>query len=138
MGMLVLCLAGCNRGSGDKDAVRQGVIDFVSARGLNVQGMTVDLTAVQFNGSHADATVQFTPKGGPAGSGMSMKYQLEQQGAKWVVTGRQNSGAPHGAGGIPSGQPATENPHGAGMAEPPSAGGSGMPSPQDLPPVKKK
>jgi hypothetical protein len=103
----------------------------------------VDLTAVQFNGGHADATVAFTPKGGPAGSGMSMRYQLEQQGSKWVVTGRQNTGAPHGAGGDPAAQPPAENPHG-GMGEPPAAGGasgssgSSMPSPQDLPPVKKK
>jgi hypothetical protein len=138
---LSLCLAACNRGAGDKDAVRQGVIDFVSARGLNVQGMSVNLTAVQFNGSHADATVEFTPKGGPAGSGMSMRYQLEQQSGKWVVTGRQNTGAPHGAGADPTGQAPAASPHGGGMGEPPAAGapgGSSMPSPQDLPPVKKK
>ncbi len=136
---LVVCLAACNRGNTNKEAVRQAVIDFVASRGLNVQGMNVALTAVQFNGNRADATVEFTPKGGAAGSGMSMQYQLEQQGSKWVVTGRRDMGAPHGgsgatpgAGGAPSG----ENPHGGAMAAP--GGGAPMPSPQDLPPVKKK
>jgi hypothetical protein len=134
---LVLCLAACNRGNGSQEAVRQGVIDFVAARGLNIQGMNVDLTSVQFNGNQADATVEFTPKGGPAGSGMSMKYQLQQQSGKWVVTGRKDAGPPHGAGGQPSGQAPMENPHGGGMGAPPAGGGSAMPSPQDLPPVKK-
>jgi hypothetical protein len=134
---LVLCLAACNRGNANKEAVRQGVIDFVAARGLNVQGMSVDVTAVQFNGNHADATVEFAPKGGPAGSGMSMRYQLEQQGSKWVVTGRTDTGSPHGGGAMPGGAPG-ENPHGGAMGAPPAPGGSAMPAPQDLPPVKKK
>jgi len=135
---LVLCLAACNRGNGSKEEVRQGIIDFVAARGLNIKGMTVDVTSVQFNGSHAEATVEFTPKGGPAGNGMSMRYQLEQQGGKWVVTGRKDAGPPHGGGGMPSGgQPAMENPHGGMVGAPPAGGGSAMPSPQDLPPVTK-
>ena len=137
---LVLCLAACNRGNTNKEAVRQGVIDFVAGRGLNIQGMNVELTKVTFNGNHADATVAFTPKGGPAGSGMSMQYQLEQQGAKWVVTGRRDMGAPHGGNAAPpggAGQAPMDNPHG-GMAGPPAGGGTAMPSPNDLPPVKKK
>lgn len=135
---LILCLAACNRGNTNKEAVRQGVIDFVAGRGLNVQGMDVAVTNVTFNGNHADATVQFTPKGGPAGSGMSMNYQLEQQGSKWIVTGRKDMGAPHGGAATPPGgamQPPPDNPHG-GMA--PAPGGAAMPSPNDLPPVKKK
>jgi hypothetical protein len=136
---LVLCLAACNRGNGSKEGVRQGVIDFVAARGLNIQGMAVDVTSVQFNGSQADATVEFTPKGGPSGSGMSMKYQLQQQGGKWIVTGRKDAGPPHGGGGAPSGSQAPmENPHGGVRAAPPSGGGAAMPSPQDLPPVTRK
>lgn len=141
---LFVCLAACNRGNNnDKEAVRQSVIQFVAGRGLNVQGMDVSVTSVQFNGGHADALIEFRPKGGPAGSGMSMNYQLEQRSGKWTVTGRRDSGSPHGAGAVPGGQPpmdnphgATDNPHGGGMAAP--AGGSGMPAPQDLPPVKKK
>jgi hypothetical protein len=133
---LILCLAACNRGNTNKEAVRQGVIDFVASRGLNVQGMNVALTTVQFNGNHADATVEFTPKGGAQGSGMSMQYQLEQQGSKWVVTGRRDMGAPHGGNGAAPGQMPADNPHGATGA--PAGGGSAMPSPHDLPPVKKK
>jgi len=135
---LVLCLVACNRGNGNKEAVRQGIIDFVAARGLNVQGMSVDVTAVQFTGNHAEATVEFTAKGGPPGSGMSMKYQLDQQSGKWVVTGRKDAGSPHGGGAVPSGQAPTANPHGGAMVAPPAGGGSAMPAPQDLPPVTKK
>lgn len=135
---LVLCLAACNRGNGNKEAVRQGIIDFVAARGLNVQGMTVDVTDVQFTGNHAEATVAFTAKGGPPGSGMSMKYQLDQQSGKWVVTGRKDAGSPHGGGAMPSGQAPMANPHGGTMVAPPAGGGSAMPAPQDLPPVTKK
>ena len=134
---LVVCLAACNRGNTNKEAVRQGVIDFVASRGLNIQGMNVSLTAVQFNGNRADATVEFTPKGGAPGSGMSMAYQLEQQGSKWVVTGRRDMGAPHGGNAAPPGGASPgANPHGGMDAAP--GGGAAMPSPHDLPPVKKK
>ena len=127
-------LAACNRGTGDKEAVRQGVIDYVAGRGLNVSGMNVDVTTVEFKGKQASATVSFTPKGGPAGGGMSMQYELEQQSGKWVVTGRKDAGSsPHGAGAMPGGG---ANPHGGGMGAAPS--GSAMPSPEDLPPVEKK
>jgi hypothetical protein len=146
---LVVCLAACNRGNTNKEAVRQGVVDFVAGRGLNVQGMDVTVTSVQFNGDHADAVVEFTPKGGAAGSGMSMNYQLEQRSGKWVVTGRRDAGSPHGGGAIPGGQAnphgggampggGMENPHGGAMGAPPAGGSTPMPAPQDLPPVKKK
>lgn len=103
-------------------------------------GMDVALTEVHFNGSQADVTASITPKGGPAGNGMSIKYHLEQRNSKWVVTGRQDAGggAPHGgmapAGGAGAG--AGANPHG-GMAAPGGAS-SKMPSPEDLPPAGKK
>jgi len=83
--------------------------------------------------------VAFTPKSAPGAAGMSMVYLLEQQGSKWVVTGRkQAGGAPHG-GEMPGG---TANPHGAmppaGMPNPHGAEpGGAMPAPQDLPPVDK-
>jgi hypothetical protein len=116
--------------------VRQGVIDYVAGRGINVSGMDVELTSVQFNGSRADATVSFSPKGGPAGSGMSMAYQLEQRSGKWVVVGRKDVGGAHGGGGMP---PGAANPHGGGAMPPgmPSPHGGAMPSPQDLPPTDK-
>ncbi len=111
-------------------------MDHLAQVGLNVQSMNVDVTSVKFNGNQAEATVSFTPKGGSASQGMSMRYMLEQKSGKWVVTGRQDSGAPHGGGAVP---PGTTNPHGGGAmpgTENPH-GGAPMPSPQELPPVKK-
>ena len=144
--ILALLLAACNRGNADKSAVRQSVIDFVAARGINVAGMNVELTSVQFNGNHADASVSFSPKGGPAGAGMSMNYQLEQQNGKWVVMGRKDVGSPHGGGAMPPGganphggamPPAGADPHGGVMPVPENPHGAAMPSPQDLPPTDK-
>jgi len=127
-----------------------------SSLGLNMSGMDVTLTEVHVNGSQADVTASITPKGGPAGNGMSIKYHLEQRNRKWVVTGRQDAGggAPHGsmppgaAGAIPHGGAmpgaAGANPHGGAMPSDPhggtaTPGGSGrMPAPEDLPPTGKK
>lgn len=131
--LTVLLLAGCNRGSQSKDAVRQGLMDYLSGRkDLNIGSMDVDVSSVQFNGNRADATVSFTPKGVPASQGMTMRYQLEQQGSRWVVVGKQDSGHsgsvppgsanPHEGGAAPGGA----NPHGSGVA---------IPSPEDLPPT---
>jgi len=143
---MLLSLAACNRGTQSKEAVRQAVIDRLNARGLNVGGMNVEITSVQFNGDEADATVSITPKGGPSGNGMSMPYHLRRQSGKWVVTGTNNTGGnPHGAGSAvpdtvpenPHGgaMPGAENPHGGSMAP---GGDSRMPSPEDLPPAGKK
>lgn len=136
-----MSLAACSRGGQSKDAVRQGVVDYLSGRkDLNIASMDIDVSAVQFNGNKADATVSFAPKGAPTAQGMTMHYQLEQQGSKWVVVGRQDSGHsgavapgaanPHGAGALPEGHPTA--PEGAG------GGGSRMPSPEDLPPTGGK
>jgi hypothetical protein len=135
---LVLCLAACNRGNNDREAVRQGIIDHVSKAGLNMGGMDVTIRSVEFNGNKANADVSFSPKGGPATAGMSIQYQLEQQGGKWVVTGRKDAGgSPHGGGAMPGGaNPHGANPHGAMGA--PGGGPASMPSPQDLPPTGKK
>ena len=102
--------------------------------------MDVEVTAVQFDGAKADATVSFAPKGTPSAQGMTMHYQLEQKGSSWTVVGKQDSGHsgsvapgsanPHGGGEIPQGE---ANPHGAG-----AGGGVRMPSPDDLPPTGGK
>ena len=137
---MILALAGCNRGAQNKDAVRQGVLDYLSARtNLTVSSMNVEVKAVEYNGNQAVATVTFTPKGGNASQGMDMRYELEQQGTKWVVKGRKDSGqSPHGAVTAPGapGMPGAgempggaANPHGGMMP-----GGAGMPSAADLPP----
>jgi hypothetical protein len=125
----MVCLAGCNRGVQDKDAVRQGVLDHLAQVRMNVASMNVEVTSVQFNGNQAEATVSFSPKGGNPAQGMSMRYQLELKGGRWVVVGRNDSGSsPHGGGGMPSAPPGMENPHGGGK----------MPSPEDLPPAGQK
>jgi hypothetical protein len=143
----MISLAACNRGAmQSNDAVRQGVLDHLSdsqaKTALNLAAMDVEIKSVQYNGSEADAAVSITPKGGNPAAGMSINYHLKQQGTKWVVVGRQDQhGAvaapdaanPHG-GGAP---PEAANPHGGGMAAP-GAGGSKMPSPDDLPPTGKK
>ena len=117
-------------------------MDYLSGRkDLNIASMDIDVSAVQFDGNKADATVTFAPKGTPGSQGMTMRYQLEQQGGKWVVMGRQDSGHagsvapgaanPHGDGALPEGHP---NP-GAGGSP---GGGVRMPSPEDLPPAGGK
>jgi hypothetical protein len=131
---MILCLAACNRGNTDREAVRQGIIDHVSKAGLNTGAMDVTVNSVEFNGNKANATASFSPKGTPAGAGMAIQYQLEQQGGKWVVVGRKDpGGSPHGGAAMPGGV----NPHG-GMAAPSGGGPASMPSPQDLPPTGKK
>jgi hypothetical protein len=133
---LILGLAACNRSGQNNDAVRQGVMDHLSAAGLNMAGMDVTLVSVQMNGNQADASVSITAKGANAAQGMQMKYHLEQKDNKWVVVGRQDS-SQHGAGAV---APGAANPHAggtAGGAMGAPAGGK-MPSPEDLPPATKK
>jgi hypothetical protein len=143
--VLLLFLAGCGRGSRtrDREGIRQGVIDHLAGTNVNVAAMDVDVTSVQFNGPKADVMVTFRAKGAPGTPGMEMRYQMQQQGGRWAVTGLEDSGHagaanpgtanPHGAGGAPPpGHPQT------GGAAPPQGQGSAMPSPEDLPPVGKK
>ena len=136
--LILLSAAACNRGGQNKDAVRQGVLDYLSGRkDLNIASMDVDVTSVQFNGNKADATVTFAPKGVSGAQGMTMRYQLEQQDGHWAVVGRQDSGH---AGAV---TPGAANPHGGGAVPEPGAnphgeGGVHMPSPEDLPPTGGK
>lgn len=138
--LLILSLAACNRGNQNKEAVRQGVVNYLSAKGFSMSTMNVELAAVQFNGNQADATVSFAPKGTSAAQGMSMVYHLEQQSGKWTVLGRKESGgAPHGGAGTMAPMaappnPQGDNPHGAGAPMPAGK----MPSPEDLPPAAPK
>jgi hypothetical protein len=127
---LILCLASCNSGKQDSEAVRQGVIDHLAKAGLNVAGMDVIMRSVQIHGSQADAAVTVTAKGGNAAQGMQMTYRMEQKDGKWLVVGRADAGQ-HGSANEGKGS----------MAPPPAAsphGGGSMPSPEDLPPATKK
>jgi len=123
--LLLAALVGCGRDTKNEQAVRQGVIDYLTGRqGLNVAAMNVEMKSVIFRENEADATVVFSPKGGGSGSGMTMRYTLELKGNRWVVKSRADSGQnPHG--GVQA--PGMENPH----------GGTGSPdgaAPGQLPP----
>jgi hypothetical protein len=134
--LLIVSLAACNGAKKNNDAVRQGVVDYLTSKGFDIpKAMTVTVTNVEMKGDQADATVSITPTGGAPAQGMNMKYHLEQKGDKWAVVGRQDSGgSPHGAGAVPA-APAGSEPHGGGMAPAPAGK---MPSPEDLPPAKKQ
>lgn len=97
----VFLLFGCGRTAQTPDAVKQGVMDYLTARSdLDLGAIQVDVTSVQFRQDEADATVAFRPKGGAAGSGMEMRYTLEKKGGRWVVKGKGQApagAAPHGA-----------------------------------------
>jgi hypothetical protein len=101
--------AGCGKNINNKEAVKQGVVDYLNKRmsqtGLDMSLMNVDVSSVSFQKNEAHATVSFQPKGSEA-SGMTMNYVLERNGDRWVVKGRQESGAnPHGGGGLPPAMP---------------------------------
>jgi hypothetical protein len=129
-----LWLAGCQHAVQSNDAVRQAVMDTLTARGdLNLQAMDVKLDSVQYAGDRADATISFALKGNKDPM-MRMVYHLEQKSGKWAVARADAAGH---AGAVPPGAP---NPHsGAAMpgAENPH-GPAKMPSPDDLPPAGKK
>ena len=104
--LLCCVLTGCNRASQNKEAIRQGVIDYVSTK-VNVSAMDVDVTSIAFKGDQADATVAFRAKGAAPGSGLEMRYTLEQKSGKWVVKDKAEAGAsPHGAAAAPGGNSA--------------------------------
>lgn len=101
---------GCNRAGNPEEAVRQGVIDYLSKRAnLNVAAMNVTVTSLIVRQNEADAVVSITAKGGNAAQGMSMKYTLTRQGDLWVVKDKAEAGGmPHSAAGA--------NPHGGAAA----------------------
>jgi hypothetical protein len=137
--LLIFCLAGCHRGVESKDAVRQGVLDYLATKGMTPATMDINVTAVTFNGNKADATVSFAAKGSGVGQ-MSLPYRLEMKDNKWTVVGRGDA-SQHGGGMVPQGgapqgaAPGGASPHGA-MGAPGSPGK--MPAPEDLPPASKK
>jgi hypothetical protein len=99
---LVICvLSGCNRANQSQEAIRAGIIDYVSSK-VNVGAMDVDVISIAFKGDEADATVAFRAKGASPSSGLQMRYTLEQKSGKWVVKDKaQAGGSPHGAAASP-------------------------------------
>ena len=129
---LVLALSACNRGNHDISAIRQGVLDHLSGRSLNIAAMDIDIPSVQYHDDKADVTVVFRPKGVAASQGMTLRYQMQQSGGRWAVINTQDSGH---SGNV---APGTANPHGGGGQMPSGANPHGaMPAPEDLPPTKK-
>ena len=101
---------GCGHDINNKEAVRKGVVEYLSKRtgqtGLDMNNMAVDITSVTFQKDEAHAVVSFKPKGSTDTTGMSMNYVLEKNANQWVVKGRQESGVnPHGGGAPPPTMP---------------------------------
>ena len=115
--LVCVALAGCHRDIGNEDAVKRGVLDYLSTRqGLNVASMNVSVASMIFRQNEVDATVIFSPKGSNAAQPMSIHYVLEKKGDRWVVKPRADGGQnPHGGMGA--------NPHGGGMGMPKGGGG---------------
>lgn len=129
-----VALAGCHRNIQNEEAVRQGVLDYLSTRqGLNLASMNVSVTSLVFRQNEVDATVNFSPKGSNAAAPMSLHYVLEKKGDRWVVKPRANSGqnphggmgaAPHGEVGMPpaAGAPTGQLPPGHPAVPPQDSG----------------
>jgi hypothetical protein len=110
---VLACLAfiGCHSNIQSEDAVKRGVLDYLSTRqGLNVNSMNVTVASMVFRENEVDATVTFAPKDSSAAQPMSIRYTLQKKGDRWVVKPRADGANPHG-----------------GMGASPHAGGMGMP-----------
>ena len=112
---LALLVAGCSQNAQTPEAVRQAIVDDIKVRsaqtGLKMDAMDVSVSSVSFATNEARATVAFSPKGMPPGSGMSMDYVLTRKGGGWAVNSRQLSGPPGSAapaGALPPGHPGVE------------------------------
>ncbi len=113
--LVCLALAGCHHEIANEDAVKQGVMDYLSSRqGLNIASMNVSVTSMVFRQNEVYATVVFSPKQAAGGAQpMTIAYTLEKKGERWVVKPRANAANPHGGMGA--------SPHG-GMAPPEGSG----------------
>ncbi|MCC6539418.1 MAG: hypothetical protein IT162_17835 [Bryobacterales bacterium] len=115
-----------------KDAVRQAIVDHLSARkglDLDMSAMDVLVDDASFKADEAEATVSFRAKGSQT-TAMTMKYSLVRDGAKWKVkpraAGEPGAGA-HGAGAMPGAAPGAM----------PGAGGAAPELPPNHPPMPK-
>jgi hypothetical protein len=110
-------LVGCGKNIDSKEAVRQGVVNYLSKRS-DFLAMDVSVTSVAFRQDEATANVHFQAKNNNApGAGMNMQYVLERKGSEWVVKGRAGSGNAH-----------TGLPQGGGIPAPPGGSGAGSES----------
>ena len=87
----LVLLAGCKKDIQNQDAVRQGVMSYLSKRS-DLLAMDVSVTSVAFRQDEATAQVHFQAKGNSSpAAGMTMQYVLEHKDGQWVVKG------PHGS-----------------------------------------
>lgn len=99
----IVLLAGCKKDIQNKDAVRQGVMSYLSKRS-DLLAMDVTVDSVAFHDDEATAEVHFQAKGNTSpAAGMSMQYVLERKDGQWVVKGRTGANAAHGESAAPSG-----------------------------------
>jgi hypothetical protein len=95
----IVLLAGCTKDVQNQEAVRQGVMSYLSKRS-DLLAMDVSVNSVAFRQDEATAEVHFQAKGnGSPGAGMSMQYVLERKDGQWVVKGRTGASSAHGASG---------------------------------------
>ena len=98
--MSLILLAGCNKDIQNQDAVRQGVMSYLSKRS---DLLAMDVSVVmrwRFNEDEATAQVHFQAKGNSSpAAGMTMQYVLERKDGQWVVKGRTGANSSHGASG---------------------------------------
>jgi hypothetical protein len=130
-----ILLAGCKKDIQNQDAVRQGVMSYLSKRS-DLLAMDVSVNSVAFQNDEATAQVHFQAKGNSSpAAGMTMQYVLERKDGQWVVKGRSGASTAHGAGGLPPGPGASMQGNAPGpldgMPRVPAPNGSG---PGALPP----
>ena len=144
LALSIALLSACQKNIEDKEAVRQGVLNYLSKRG-DLVAMDVTVADVSFTDKEANATVHFQAKGNSSpAAGMSMDYVLERKGNQWEVKGRNGSDPAHGMPSsgpgetLPPGHP-TVSPEGTSPAMPsghPRVGGTeAVPGGASLPPL---
>jgi len=127
LGTVLLLTGACKSKVDNKDAIRDGVMKHIAGmNGLNLNNMTVTITQATINGDKAEANVDIRAKNGdPNAPPMQLVYQLQKQGAEWVVLKGQPSG-----GGMQHPAPGDEMPPQGTMppGHPASGGTSGQPA----------
>lgn len=95
--MSLVLLAGCKKDIQNQEAVRRGVMAYLSKRS-DLLAMDVSVNSVAFQQDEATAQVHFQAKGNTSpAAGMTMQYVLERKDGQWVVKGRSGANAAHGA-----------------------------------------
>jgi hypothetical protein len=94
----LVLLAGYKKDIQSQEAVRQGVMSYLSKRS-DLLAMDVSVTSVAFRQGEATAEVHFQAKGNSSpAAGMTMQYVLERKDGQWAVKGRTGANSAHGSG----------------------------------------